>query len=375
MAGISNLSLTAAILNSNGHTCDGRCANDRNSIPNFDKLILEPHNQILSNVNSAERIGQSESITVTTPIIINVPIVFHIMFNTNASLATMTTHLTNNVIKAINADFACCQLNFNTTHNDLIRQIFARYPNKMNLYLSQINRLLTNNSLIKWNFTLKSVIFKTNNTIGITSLDSNNNKIKNLSPAVDPTKNLNIWIAPSNQGILGISVFPWFNRLADGLYNTTFDPAQSKYHGILIASSALGPNFSSNFPYATYKTFAHEIGHYFGLLHTFDNTTGSNPLINQIDANPDYSSASNEDTTGDLIIDTSYQFDATTRLVTYTNASTSLHMFNIFTNYNNYQPMFMDLMDYSYDSQLFYFSKDQHQKMVFFIKRYYSGLL
>lgn len=372
-----DFSLSCAIKDNTPNVCR-LCANTKEFIPDFNEKVLRAHKNVFKVLDNPDetnsRVGLYESIEITEPIVIKVPIVFHIMFNTTMTVQTMTNHLINKVIPAINADFAKNQLNF-SNYSTLIRQIFSSYPNKMNIYLEQIKKLLPDANLIKWVFSFMSVNFVKNNTIGITGNDLTNNTIKAKSPAVNPDKYLNIWIAPSFSGILGISVFPWFNRLNDNQYNSAFNPTLMKNHGILIASSMLGPSFSAGNPYNLYKTFSHEIGHYFGMLHNFDNYTSNTAIINQIDANLDYNLSSPDDTTGDMIVDTPYSSDATVRLVSPINARTSLHMSNMFTNSNTYQPMFMDIMDYSYDSQLFFFTKDQHQKMIFMIKRYFPNIL
>ena len=347
-----------------------KCGHSSNLCKSFSNNVNK-HNEVCKLILSQK---QFEDINIKTPVTINVPVIFHIMFQTQLNINDLKNHINKNIMSVINNDFNRSKINFsNTVYSQMIKRIFARYPNKMSLYLMQYNRLLNNNSMIKWNFYLQSIRLSLNNIISITGDDYNDFKIKDQSPAINPDSTLNIWIAPTSNGILGISRFPWNDR--DTFNHLKFDSTGGKYHGVLIASDVFGPNFEQNYPYSGYKTFSHEIGHYFGLLHTFDNETYKTNDINRNNIAINYNTNSSEDTIGDLIVDTSYQFDATTNYVSSNYAYTSEHMQNIFNNNNNYQPIFMNLMDYSYDSQLFFFTNDQQGKMVYLIKRYFPKLI
>jgi hypothetical protein len=334
---------------------------------------LESNSNNLNKVNN-EKTNTVIDITVKTAVTIKVPIIFHIMFNTTMTNTQIINHINSKIIPVINNDFNRNKSTFTlTSYTNLITQIFSKYPNKLKMYIAQYSNLLQDNSKIKWNFYLQSIQVVKTNTVGITGDDVNDNLIKNKSPAINPDSILNIWIAPSRYGILGISRFPWDDKLANN--NLQFDPRLAKYHGILIATNVFGPTFSIGYPYAGYKTFSHEIGHYFGMLHTFDNITYTDPDITQDNINIVYDNDIINDTTGDLISDTPYQFDATVNYVASYNAGTSLHMRYIFNNTNNYQPTFFDFMDYSVDSQLFFFTIDQQEKMIYMIKKYFPKLI
>ena len=92
--------------------------------------------------------------------------------------------------------------------------------------------------------------------------------------AVDPSRYLNIY-TNSASGYLGYAYFPH-----DGMAGSNFD-------GITMSWDVIGGRNEGAAPYNQGRTLAHEVGHYFGLEHTFAGSTCSNTY-----------------TTGDLIVDT-----------------------------------------------------------------------
>jgi hypothetical protein len=75
--------------------------------------------------------------------------------------------------------------------------------------------------------------------------------------AVDPAHNLNFYTCQPRGGILGYAYLPW-----------SFDETDER-HGVVVLHSSL-PGGSA-VPYNLGDTGTHEVGHYLGLLHTFDN--------------------------------------------------------------------------------------------------------
>lgn len=77
-----------------------------------------------------------------------------------------------------------------------------------------------------------------------------------MNHAVDPAHTLNVYTCEPEDGILGYSYPPW-------------DFSESSYmHGVVLLYSTL-PKGSAR-PYNLGDTLTHEIGHYLGLLHTFE---------------------------------------------------------------------------------------------------------
>lgn len=75
--------------------------------------------------------------------------------------------------------------------------------------------------------------------------------------AIDPATTLNIYTCEPTQGILGYAYYPW-----------SFSE-DSYWHGAVLLYSSL-PGGGA-FPYDEGDTASHEVGHYLGLYHTFEN--------------------------------------------------------------------------------------------------------
>lgn len=177
-------------------------------------------------------------------------------------------------------------------------------------------------------------------------------RIKRASPPVRPESYLNIWVADIISGILGYAQFPW--------------DADPEYDGVIIAKDTFGRNPDSN-EFHLNKTMTHEIGHWLGLYHTFQET------FDYAGGNIDYAPGSNpQELKGDCVIDTPPQRNPTTGNPYY--KPNRWPKSQPIDEKQSYQHMFMNFMDYTDDIALFMFTKDQVTKMRQMIFMYRPGV-
>ena len=203
---------------------------------------------------------------------------------------------------------------------------------------------------------IKFVLVNSQTSSNISILDNN---IKKASPAIEPNRYLNLWISEFSNGLLGYAQFPWELNLS-----TDTD-------GVVIASGTFGKtaayiNFDLN------KTLTHEVGHWLGLYHTFQETfnyQGGN--IDYMEGTPEQEIE--EEKKGDLVEDTPPQ-----AIPTYGNPFKQPNTWpssKPVDQTKTFRHMFMDFMDYSDDISLFMFTKDQAIKIRQMIHIYRPDIL
>ena len=176
---------------------------------------------------------------------------------------------------------------------------------------------------------------------------------KNHSPILNgDEKKLHVWVCDLQSGLLGLGYaqFPW-----NYINSPTTD-------GIVLCKYT----FTQNRLYTNYnlgKTLTHEVGHWLGLYHVFQQSyTGQ---VGGVDTNND-NIVSFGERTGDLVEDTPQQ-----SYPTYGNSYTNNKIWPS-SKINNkiYYHMFMNFMDYSYDINLFMLTKEQCEKVRIFMNVY-----
>ncbi|CAH6421658.1 Ulilysin [uncultured virus] len=266
--------------------------------------------------------------------VIRIGVVFHICY---AGYAKSTVLLdTSYSIAMMNRDFSKQAVNFNYGSSRYTRADFAE------TYKKYVGLAVDCNIQFYYVNTVYNPIASQSSS-NISILDQ---KIKIPSPAIQPSLYLNIWVADLTSGILGYAQFPW-----DRNPNTD---------GVVIAKGAFGTrpayqNFNLN------KTMTHEVGHWLGLYHTFQDTFNYR------------GDASGSGFKGDRVADTPPQ-----RSPTYgnpLNTPSAWPTSRPLDEAKAYKHMFMNFMDYSDDIALFVFTSDQRTKMRQCIHTYRSGIV
>jgi len=147
--------------------------------------------------------------------------------------------------------------------------------------------------------------------------------------AVDPENTLNIYTAKPGGGLLGWAVYPW-------AYSES-----SWRHGVVILYSSL-PGGAS-FPYDEGDTATHEVGHYLGLYHTFQNGCSA---------------------PGDEVDDTPYEASSAFGCPTERNTCPQA----------GEDPIY-NFMDYTDDACMYEFTSDQEDRIEWAVMTYRPGLL
>lgn len=136
--------------------------------------------------------------------------------------------------------------------------------------------------------------------------------------ATDPTQYFNIWVVGSMSSILGYATFPE----SAGLWND----------GVVLAAPYVGVT-GAKAPYNLGRTATHEVGHYLNLRHIWGDATCGN----------------------DFVADTPTQTSSNGGSPTYP-------LYNTCGGVQR-SVMFMNYMDYVYDSAMFMFSAGQRDRM------------
>jgi len=334
-----------------------RCAHNKNCNKAFHETINAYSRAInnMSKISSAIVIG-------TTPITIEIPMVYHLLdpFCSKNNNNYWSTFITKNVIPVLNTDF---NRSFSSYESEYIKNINALFskadPSKKDYYIA-LKNALPKNTNITWKFYLKSVIIKSVTKLSIDADDLD--PVFKATALDDPDSTLNIIIVPGKQ-LLGISVFPFMDR--DPNDETKINPASKYKNAIIINTDML---LGKLYPYNKYRTFTHEIGHWCGLLHPFDNDTCKTSDITTLKLNQD----GGQNGTGDMIADTSIQFNPTfgtvkdvikttkkngVLTVVHTSPYAAIFQKNLQT------PNFLNFMDYTDDEQMCMFTQLQMLKM------------
>lgn len=357
-----------------------RCTHNNDFDENFNDLLVA-HNFSLENLENNERImlGSSKNpIDLGTgKILIDIPIIFHLLDPKLSShdINFWSKHINETIIAQLNNDYNVSYINYSCQYILNVNTLFEKAdPSKKNFYLNLASSLPKNANL-QWKFSLRKVIIEPQSDLQLSS--GENIGIFRSASVEDPENFLNIIIIPGAQ-ILGVSVFPFSDR--DINDSAKINPTLRYKNAVLINTTMFEGKTP---PFDKYRTFTHEIGHWCGLLHPFDNVTYKTPDMTKFGLNkldfdksevPD--NEQDQDFVGDLIADTPPQTQPTYGTV-YDKVIKKLNKtFKRETPYayifekNNQTPNFYNFMDYTDDAQMCLFTQYQILHMVYMLSRF-----
>ena len=341
---------------------------------NIDKAQLNGHRKCAHHIysyNYAANMRMYDEITkqhanfisqTDMDLTISIKVVFHFLAPRGSYNKDRVLSRALDIIAALNDDFNNYTSNHNTMNNfrykSIINQVFIGNMPKQNIYLGPQYLQLLPTKPANIIFELGEIYYypvkcrlNLSQYDDIMEVEMEHQAIKqfihqNRASAINPDTILNIWIIDvTDTQILGFSNFPWEN----------FD----SYHGIVLHRRVFFPEDYGESNFAHFRTLTHEIGHYFGLLHVYGPNTGAcNFGSVNINADNNFDLLANDD-----FLSQHAQllpvYDPTDRI-----NNKRLH------NDLEYNPLFMNFMDYTHDKYVGMFTHNQIQRMRYMINKY-----
>jgi hypothetical protein len=189
------------------------------------------------------RMIESGKVQGNTSTTIEIPVVVHVLYNTNAQ--NITDAQVNSQIAVLNEDYQA-------SNSDLSNLPAGSFQN-------------VKSTGFNVHFTLAKTIHKQTKTKSFSTNDAVKISKRGGDDPIDPEHNLNIWVCNLGQNLLGYAQFPGGNPATDGvviLYSAF--GSRSKYKsGTYVNSYDLG------------RTATHEVGHWMNLRHIWGDDGGS----------------------------------------------------------------------------------------------------
>lgn len=299
---------------------------------------------------------------VNMDVSINVKVAFHFLAPCSTYNREKVLCRAHDIILSLNDDFNNYSCNFNTMNNfkykNIVNKVFVANMVKQNIYLSDeyLKFLPICPSNITFEFgQLYFYPVKSKLNLAhfndITDVDIELQVIKqyihqNRAEAIAPQHVLNIWIIDMcDTRILGFSNFPW--EVIDDC------------HGVIINRRVFFPEDYCETNFACFKTITHHVGHYFGLPHVFNkNNIIGLSISNNIN-----------DDCEKVIEPIECINDICSKIVDIYEPIDKVKNRDLHMNVD-YNPLFMNFMDLTFDKYVCMFTVGQIQKMRFMIFTY-----
>lgn len=360
-----------------------RCTHSHEHDKDF-HLLLQKHNREVEQANNNGRVmlGNSEKpIDLGSgQVTIEIPIVFHFVdpILQASTVAEWELYINREIIPVLNNDYNVSYERDKTSYLQRTSDLFSHAAESKKKYYLDLVNVFPCNLNVKWKFRLDRILERYTYEYYI---DDKNDDVYHFLRLQDPESYLNIAIVRS-KSILGISTFPFSDR--DPVNPHQIDPQYKFRNGILIHTDVFLKKLDK---YNLFKTFTHEIGHWCGLLHPFDNQTFMSNDIKKFGLDRLYfdHTPEKEDKNfkGDLITDTSLQTNPTFGTVVdhYCKVKTKVGN-RVVENWEHYGPYasifednkclpnFYNYMDYTDDCQLIMFTKMQILHMIYMLCRF-----
>ena len=309
---------------------------------NTSKEIFNAHSNCLKilriNKNHIRLASTNQLINFdTNHITINIPMVFHLLDPALAlhDIKYWSEYINKNIIAQLNHDYNISYDNYSKEYTNNVNKLFVNADERKKMYYLGLVNNLPKFKNLQWKFIVHKIIIKP--IAGLTISSQNNDHIYSSTVLDDPELYLNIVIVASDK-LLGFSGFAFVDR--DPKNYSKIDNNYKHKNGILISTSIFLANKP---PFTKYRTFTHEIGHWCGLIHQFDNRI----------CKPTYGTVYDHCLLVKKIINGKETY-IKIRKTPYAH---------IFEN-NNQTPNFYNFMDYTDDAQMCMFTHNQILEMI-----------
>lgn len=317
---------------------------------------MRQHDEIVS--KSGDKINATDMINP-----INIKVIIHFLAPVGSYNKEMVLQRAHDLIMSLNDDFNNYSTNPNTMNNfkykSIINQVFTSNIPKQNVYLGNTYLKYLPRAPSNITFELGEIYYyPVKNRLSLSQYDDikdmeiEQQVIKqyihqNRADAINPEYFLNIWVIDmTGTNILGFANFPW-------------EPLDN-YHGIVLNRRSFFPEDYGETNFTNQKTATHQVGHYLGLLHVINQDSGSGVYVgSNINADTENAFEPSSEMPNKLNI----HYDPNDKVT-----NKKLH------TDPQYNPLFMNFMDYTNDKYVTMFTENQLRKMRYMLMTYRSKL-